>query len=175
MNRLLAVAVLALAALQCAVADDKPSDDSIRQLMAATQSRKLIDGMYDQVDAMMQKSINDALGGQKLTAEQQRIFDDMRARMVALLKETMSWDTLEPMFIELYQKSFTQHEVDGMLTFYKSEPGKAVIAKMPLVMQHTMVLMQNRMQVLMPKVQELQRQTVAELTAAAKKQPPAGT
>src|SRR5262249_16135383 len=129
----------------------------------------LIDGMYAQVDATMQKSIQDALGGQQLTPEQQKIFDDMRARMIVILKDTMNWETLEPMFIDLYKKTFPQQEGDGMPAFYKSNAGKAVIAKLPLVMQNTMGMMQNRLAAMMPKVQQLQQETMAQLRDTAPK------
>jgi hypothetical protein len=171
MGRFLAAAVLALAALQCALADEKPSEDSLRELIAVTGGKKLVDGVFGQVDAMMQKSTQEALAGRQVTADQQRILDDMRAKALALFKDTVGWETLEPMIIEIYAKTFTQQEIDGMLKFYKSESGQAVIAKLPLVMQHSMTLMQNRMQVLMPKLQELQQETVAELSAAASKKP----
>ena len=65
----------------------------------------------------------------------------------------------------IYRNTFSQAEVDGMLGFYRSPAGQAVIAKMPLVMQNTMQSMQGRMAVMMPRIQELQRDTVARLRA----------
>nr|WP_277611070.1 DUF2059 domain-containing protein [Microbulbifer celer] len=70
---------------------------------------------------------------------------------------------MEPLFTEVYQKSLTQSEVDGMLEFYKSKAGKAVVAKMPLIMQNTMTLMQQRMAGVAPKMQEIQATAMAKL------------
>ena len=75
MSRFLAAAILALAALQCAVADDQPSEASLRELVALTGGKELVDGMFSQVDAMMQKSIQEALAGRQLTDDQQQILD----------------------------------------------------------------------------------------------------
>jgi len=50
-----------------------------------------------------------------------------------LVKEELNWATFEPMMVEVYRNTFSQHEVDGMLTFYRSEAGQAVIAKLPTV------------------------------------------
>lgn len=54
------------------------------------------------------------------------------------------------MMIGIYLQSFTQKDVDGMLRFYKSKAGQAVIAKMPVVM---------------PRIQNLTEGTAAKLKA----------
>lgn len=45
-----------------------------------------------------------ALAGQTLTADQQRIMDNMRTKMIALFREDMKWETLGPMFREIYKR-----------------------------------------------------------------------
>ena len=164
------IILLAYFAMCPAIAAEPPaSEASVRELLTITQSQKLVDGTMGQVDAMMQRSMKQALAGQTLTADQQKIMDNMRTKMIALFREDMKWETLEPMFIDVYKQSFTQKEVDGMLDFYKSEPGQAVIAKMPLVMQNTMQAMQGRMAVMLPKLQQLQQDAIAELKASRAK------
>ena len=164
------IILLAYFAMCPAIAAEPPaSEASVRELLCITQSQKLVDGTMGQVDAMMQRSMKQALAGQTLTADQQRIMDNMRTKTIALFREDMKWETLEPMFIDVYKQSFTQKEVDGMLDFYKSEPGQAVIAKMPLVMQNTMQAMQGRMAVMLPKLQQLQQDAIAELKASRAK------
>lgn len=142
-----------------------PSDASLKELIEITQSRQLLERSMAQMDSVMQTSMAQALQGKEVTPEMQQAMDDMRVRMVALMKQEMSWDVLEPMFIDIYQQSLTQEEVDGMLAFYKSEAGQAVIAKMPLIMQKTMQAMQQRMQVIMPKMQQIQNEALASLKA----------
>lgn len=172
MINLRAIILLACLAAAPAIAADAPaSEASIRELLTVTQSEKLVDSTMGQIDSMMQNSMKQALGGQTLTADQQKIIDDMRAKMIALFKEDMKWETLEPMFVDIYKRSFTQKEVDGMLDFYRSEPGQAVIAKMPLVMRNSMQAMQGRMVALLPKLQQLQRDAIAELRASQAKKP----
>ncbi len=165
-----AALLLACLAMSPAIAAEPPaSEASVRALLAVTQSEKLLDSTLGQIDTMMQRSMMQALAGQKLTAEQQKIMDKMRTKTIALFKEDMKWQTLEPMFIDIYKQSFTQKEIDGMLDFYRSEPGQAVIAKMPVVMQNTMQVMQERMAVMMPKMLKLQQDAIAELKASRTK------
>jgi uncharacterized protein len=53
---------------------------------------------------------------------------------------------------------------------YNSPSGQAVVAKLPLVMEDTSTLMQQRMLSIMPKIQEVAKDTAAQI----KGQPGAG-
>jgi hypothetical protein len=155
-----------LVAAAPAFAQDEPADEAIiRELMAVTESAKMLDGVYAQVDAMMIQSMQEALSGKSVTPGQQALFDEMRERMTVIMRETMSWESLEPMFIDIYRKSLTRSEAQGMLDFYRTDAGRAVIAKMPLVMQHTMTAMQEQMKVMIPRIQEVQKDIIARLRA----------
>lgn len=148
-------------------ADGPPTQASVRELMQITQAQKLVESTRGQVDGMMQTSMNKALEGHPVTAAQQKILDDMRAKMMAVLGEELDWNTLEPIYVDIYTQSFTQREIDGMIAFYKSEPGRAVLAKMPLVMQKTMQAMQTRMTSMMPKIEKIRLDAITQLKAPA--------
>lgn len=141
----------------------QPSDESIRELMEITDTRALLENGMNQADQMMQASMRQASQGKTIPPEDQKVLDDMREDMLTLLKQEMSWASMEPLFIEVYQKSLTQSEVDGMLEFYRSDAGKAVVAKMPVIMQNTMTLMQQRMAGMAPKMQKIQGTAMAKL------------
>lgn len=89
--------------------------------------------------------------------------------MMAALKEMLDWNKLEPLYVRVYQKSFTQSEVDGMIAFYKTPAGQAVISKMPAVMQNTMNEMQQMMGPMMQRLQKMQQEVVAEMKAESEK------
>lgn len=165
MNKLCALLLAAFVAFPAMADPNPPSDASVRELLTITESRSLIDGAMEQVDASMQASMKQAFADRPLSEAEQKIMDDMRAKLLQIFREEMAWETLEPMFMGIYRNTFSQAEVDGMLAFYRSPAGQAVIAKMPLVMQNTMQSMQGRMAVMMPRIQELQRDTVAQLRA----------
>lgn len=158
------LAVLALMfATSALAADTPPSAESIKQLLTITDARKLTDGMMIQVDGMMKNAMQQALHGRSITAKQQKAINDMQAKTAALLKQELNWGSLEPMYIGLYRDSFTQDEINGMLAFYRTPAGQAVIKKMPVLMRNTMVEMQKRMAGLMPKLQQIEQETLAEL------------
>ncbi len=169
MKRWIVLVALMLSAVTVFAEDAAPSDASILELMAVTQSRKLLDAQMGQIDGVMQSAFKKSLGDRTMTPEQQQIMDEMRTRTVALFREEMKWESLEPLLIDIYKKSFTQDEIDGMLTFYRSPTGQAVIAKMPQVMQYTMKTMQERMLKLIPQMQQIQSDAMARLKAVQRK------
>jgi len=141
----------------------QPSDDSVRELMEVTDARELMEGAMAQADQMMRASMEQTMQGKEISTEDRKVLDDMRAQMVTVLEEELGWAALEPMFIDVYQRSFSQSEVDAMLEFYNSDAGKAVVAKMPLVMQNTMGVMQQRMMSMAPRLQQIEAEAVAKL------------
>ena len=85
-----------------------------------------------------------------------------------MMKELLDWKKLEPMYVRIYQKTFTQPEVDGMIAFYKTPAGQAVMSKMPAAMQNTIDEMQSAMGPVMQKMQQMQQDVVAEIKAENK-------
>jgi hypothetical protein len=145
-----------------------PSEASIKQLLELAQARKLIDSVMAQMDNLMQQSVAQATQGQKIPPKVQKDIDQRRSEMIAMMKELLDWTKLEPLYLRVYQKTFNQQEVDGMIAFYKTPAGQAVIAKMPAVMQNTIEEMQQRMGPVMQKMQKMQQDVVAEMKAEAK-------
>lgn len=146
-----------------------PSEASIRQLLEVAQAHKLIDSVMAQMDGLMTQAIQQATQGQEVPPKVQKDIDKRQAEVVGLMKELLDWTKLEPMYVRIYQKSFSQQEVDGMIAFYKTPAGQAVIGKMPAVMQNTMDEMQQMMAPVMQKMQRVQQDVVAEMKAERQK------
>jgi hypothetical protein len=167
--KLLVTALLVLLPIAPAIAAEPASEASIRELLVTTESGKLLDGMYDQLDKLMQGAMQQAMGGQQLSPEQQKILEEMRQKVTRLYREEMSWSVFEPMLVEIYRNTFSESEVQSMIAFYKSEGGKAVIAKMPTVLQQSMLAAQKRMGPLLPRIRQIQQETIEKLRAACTK------
>ena len=144
------------------------SENSIRELLAVTQARNMLDGIRSQYEGMMNSSVQQALKGKTPTPTEQRAIDNMKTKMIDLLQGTLSWEKLEPVYVRLYRESFTEEEIAGMLAFYRTAAGKAVIQKMPILMQKSMLETQNTMMAMMPKMQKIQQEFVAEMKPAGK-------
>jgi uncharacterized protein len=162
------LAVSSLLALQPAFAESpKPSEQSVRQLFEAMHTGEALKGAFANMDNMLRGAEKDA-NGRQLNPEQQKIRDETRAKVVALMKQQLDWSTtLEPIMVESYRNTFTQQEVDAQLKFYGTPVGKSVAAKLPAASQQTMQLMQQRIHEIMPQIQEISRDGAARIKAAA--------
>jgi hypothetical protein len=145
------------------------SEESIKQLLEVAQARKLIDSVMSQMDTLMLQTIQKATQGKEVPPKIQKEIDQQQAEVTRLMKELLDWSKLEPMYVRIYQKTFSQPEVDGMIAFYKTPAGQAVIAKMPSAMQNTMDEMQQMMLPVMQKMQRMQQDVAAEMKAGGQK------
>jgi hypothetical protein len=78
----------------------------------------------------------------------------------------LTWEKLRPLYVQIYQESFTQEEIDGPIAFYESPAGVAFVEKLPFVMQKSMSIMQSRMAPMMEKMKAAMKEAIAEPKAA---------
>jgi len=152
-------------ALSCAAHAAPATDADVDALLAVTRMERMMDQMYNALGPAMQQMMAAMSRDKKLTPEQQRVLDAMPARMIAVMREEMSWEKMRPTYVQIYKEVFTHEEIDGMVAFYKTPAGAATIDKMPLVMQRSMQLTQARMAPMMVKIEAAMRQAVADAQA----------
>ena len=155
-----------LAATAAPAQEGLPSDESVTRLLAAVHADRILDEYMKQLDAGMQAGLRQAVKDQKPTAKQQQIIDEMRGRMVAVMRDSLSWSKLEPTIRELYRKNLTQSEVNDMVKFYESPSGRAVIDKLPVIMQQAGQAVQPLLPPLIAQLEAIMKDTVARLKAA---------
>ena len=137
----------------------KPSDASLKELMQLVNASDLLKGMDQQMDVIYGNMVQQMTKGQTVTAQQQKALDDFQGKMKDILHRQLSWDKLEPQVIQVYRDTLSQDEVDGIIVFYKTPAGQAVIKKMPLIMQATMTMMQKNIPSMMAEVQEAAKES----------------
>lgn len=166
MRLVVAILLSTLAAQAGYAADAKPTEASVRQLLEIMHTNTVLDTYMTQIDSSVHAGIQQQIGNKPLNAKQRQIMDDMGHKMVDMLRGELSWTTLEPRVIEVYRDTFTQAEVSDMLKFYGTPTGQAVVNKLPQAMRAMAQYSQEHVQVLIPKLTELQRDTAAQLKAA---------
>lgn len=145
----------------------QPTPESVRKLLEVTQSAALVEQAFASVEQMVRQGLEQQVGGRKLTDEQRRVLDLAPTRIAAVLKQEMNWDTLEPIYVAIYQEAFDQVEIDALIAFHQSPVGRSYVSKMPQVMTRSMQVMQSQMQSLSPKL----KQAMDEVLREAKLQP----
>lgn len=125
----LVLAVL-LAPLQPAAAQTKT--EKIRRLLEISQ-----------VETLLQQVLPTALQQTKASLSRLRpdIPEEIWARVMkeaeVAFRESIS-DFIE-LTVPIYERNFTEEEIDGMLSFYSTPVGRSVIKKLPKVTQESMV------------------------------------
>jgi len=165
------IAFLTVAAATAFAAGTKPSEASVRELLQLSGAPKMIDMSRGQLVGMATGVVQQALQGRTLTPEIKKIVSDNGAKVTALVNEALKWEAVEPMFIDIYQSQMTQEEVDGIVAFYRSPAGKALVEKMPAVMRASNQRMQQQLGPVMERVKQVQQETMLQLQAEFAKQP----
>jgi uncharacterized protein len=149
-----------------------PSDQSINQLLQLTKVDQLANSVFTQMDGMLKASIQQATRGKPLSADEQAILDRQQARMIGIMKEELSWDKMQDLYVQAYRDTFSQEEIDGLIAFYRTPVGQSFVNKQPELMKRTMTIMQQRLAPLMQKIQQMSEETAAELKKARTENPP---
>jgi hypothetical protein len=140
----------------------KPSDASLQELLQIVHAEDLLKAVDQQMDSVFQSTMQQVTQGKPPTPAQQKELDNFRGKMKAIMHEEFNWQEMQPEFMQVYRQTLSQEEVDGMIAFYKTPTGQAVIKKMPLIMQASMGMVQKKFPVLMQKIQQAAKESFKE-------------
>jgi hypothetical protein len=87
--------------------------------------------------------------------------------MVSAVKDELAWSKIEPEIVSVYVKTFSQKEINDMITFYSSPSGQSVANKLPLVSRQMTTDIHERMLPLIQKMKQAQSDMMTRLKAAA--------
>jgi hypothetical protein len=164
--RAVLIALLLCAAPAVFAQNVPPTEQSVRRVLDLTQQHRIIDDAVSNMDAYLKQTLDQASKGRPLNAKQQQIVDQYRTDIVTIMKDELSWQKLEPSVVAIYEKTFSQKEIDDMIAFYSSPSGQAVANKLPLVSQEMTTGMQKRMVPIIERMQQTGRDMAVKLKAA---------
>lgn len=159
--RLLACAMALAVAAPVAFAAP-PSDAQVDELMDVMRVRQTLDAMWPQVEAMQQQAVAQASAGKGLPPREQAEVQATLDRMMANMRATLAWDRVQPVYRDIYARSFDDTDVTALIAFYRSDAGQTLLDKMPQLMQNTMVATQ---QLMAPALQQMQQEIEAQAAA----------
>lgn len=138
---------------------------TIEKFLQVTEAANMMDQAYQNMDQMTAQML--ASSGLDVAKDPQ-IQKDMQ-EMNALVRAEMSWDKMEEPLIALYGNVFSEAELQDIIEFYQSPAGQKMLKRQPELIQGTMVMMQQQMQSLMPKIKALTEKQHAARKAAQQK------
>lgn len=141
-----------------------PSEASIKELLELTQqSRKLTDSVTAQMDQLMTSAIAQVTQSEKLSPNTQKMVDQDKSEIAKTMHDTLDYDKVLAMNVRIYQMGFTQAEVDGLIAFYKTPAGQALISKMPTVVQNAVTEMRTMVTPITQRIQQMQQSLMVEM------------
>ena len=165
MKRLIPLLLMAFSVQAAQSADAPPTVDSVRQVVRLTNPQQMLDTATAQLEESFRAGLDSELGDAPPTPAQKTIIDDMQAKLAAVMKSELNWQNFEPAVIDMYRQTFTQREINGMIAFYKSDAGAAMLAKLPRLSQSMMQMMQERTAKFGPQLVQIQHDAISQLRA----------
>ncbi|MBS1799265.1 MAG: DUF2059 domain-containing protein [Acidobacteria bacterium] len=110
-------------------------------------------------------------GGEVPSAQKEK-FDTFQQKLKQTTEEQIGWKILEPAYIDLYAKTYTETELDAILTFYKSPAGQSMLNKSPELSTQSVQMVQAKMSVLQPQLQKLAEDFVQSTRPTSAQPPP---
>ena len=160
--------ISSLIALTCAgnlrAQDSKQAlaDELTKLMNIQGQLQKTIDVLKQTMPAQMEQT-RAAMG---VTNAPPGSTDDFNKTMDAIFAAP-EWKELEHEMAAIYADTFSEDELKGIIEFYKSPAGQAFIQKQPEIMKRSMAINQKMMLTIMPRLQEIMKQSKTANAPAA--------
>ena len=148
-----------------ASADDASRQAKAAKLLELTNVSQMMNQMMDQMKTMAQRQ----MASLNMPADQAAAAGESTDQMMNLIKEKLSWEKLQPLYTKLYSDVYTEEELDGIVAFYSSPAGHAMVAKQPQLMAKSMELIQPLMGNLQAEIMKTVQDLKAKQGAAEKK------
>jgi len=143
--------VAALLVAGAAWADDASRMAKADELLRVTKADQTFRQMLDRAQAQL-----------KLLAVRQAPSDADKAAIeqqaAPIAAEHLNWEKLRPQFVKAYADTYTEEEMDGIISFFKSPAGQAWISKVPEVNGRAVKISQEAMQEAQAQIRKLTEQ-----------------
>ena len=139
----LAVVVMLAGAflLSPARADETGKNAKIEDLMQLSHVERMTTQLLEQMKNMVTAQTAKA----DVPADVRKGMEEMQQKIMTIVADRLIWAKARPAYIKIYADTFSESEIDGILAFYKSPSGHAMLDKMPQLMQKSMEVGQQLM------------------------------
>jgi len=165
-RKLIVIAIVFLFALPLAHADEASKRAKIEEMFTVLKMDSLMKQMMAQGVEQGKATVKSMMGDTPVSAADQKIMDDAMTKMVAVVADVLGWEKLKPAYVDLYASAYTEEEIDGILAFYKSSVGRALLAKTPELITKSGAIVNGRMQELGPRMQQVISDMQKQIQAA---------
>jgi uncharacterized protein len=138
-----------------ASAQELTKEAKIERLLTVMNADNMIDQMFEQIKAMTAAQVPPGSTPEQIAQARQ-----VQTKILDLVKARISWEKMRPQYVKLYAETFSDEEISGMLAFYGSPAGRAMLDKMPALVTKIMEVAQGQMKDVLPEIQRIIRESV---------------
>jgi uncharacterized protein len=164
---ILMLAVVMVVAPVGARADEASKQAKVKELFAVMHMDHSLDRMRSAMEQQVQATAKNAPGTEQMTPEKKKMQQEFVDNSMKVVDENFGWAELEPAYVKLYVDTYTEAELDGILAFYKSPAGQALLTKTPELSAGVMQIVHGHMGDFQPKMQGLQELYVKAMAPPA--------
>ena len=161
------LAVVMVVAPVGARADEASKQAKVKELFAVMHMDHSLDRMRSAMEQQVQATAKNAPGTEQMTPEKKKMQQEFVDNSMKVVDENFGWAELEPAYVKLYADTYTEAELDGILAFYKSPAGQALLTKTPELSAGVMQIVHGHMGDFQPKMQGLQELYVKAMAPPA--------
>jgi uncharacterized protein len=154
--------ILLCVAVSALHADEASKTAKVEEFFRVSHTEQMLSQTMSMALNQTKSGVLQQMAGVHSTPEETKSLNDFQDKMSAILTNALSWEKLKPIFVKVYADAFTEEELDGLVAFYKSPAGQAMIAKTPSIMTKSNELIQQQMAPAMAEIQKLVRDTAAQ-------------
>ncbi len=163
MRRILAATIVCAFALVTIVSAEEAEKRALaEELLDGMDMQQTIEKSFEMVKQMIPTQLKQMNVSENASSDK---FQDAMQKMMDLIMKEISWEKLKDDYIAIYAETFTEEELSGLVTFYKSSIGRKLAEKQPELMKRSMQISQEQIMELMPKIQKLTQEMMEQETA----------
>ena len=155
-------------AVLCAMpmrADDASKQAKLHEMFRLAHIDQTMTQAFQQQARQLPKMMQAMFPGAKVSPEQQKDIDAFLQKMLGIVQTEANWTRLEPQFTQIYASTYSEQEIDGLISFYKSPVGQEMVAKQPELLAKSQTVTEAMMVNLQPKMRDAVMQFAKEMQA----------
>lgn len=174
MNRPALLLALSLCLPATLHADEASKQAKVRELFALLHVERISEQVKNNVMSQT-ATIPKQLFGGEMSPENKTKFEAFQKKVSQTVDAQVGWKVLEPEYVKLYADTYSEEEISGIVAFYKTPAGAAMIAKSPQLSTKSIELVQSKMAATQPQLQQMVQDFIRDTKPAPTSPAPAAT
>jgi len=162
---IMAVAILLAVLNPTAYADEASKKVIAEDLLQTMKVDQMTKPMFVQMRSMIEQQFSRMGAPEEMRPILKRYID----KLFNIVEQSLSWQVLKDNYVSIYMQTYTETELKGMLTFYKSPVGQSIIDKKPMLEQQSMSIIQKHTPEMREEIEKISEEMVQEIKTEMEK------